>query len=208
MNETDKEFLDFGSYSTTDIWESDVTFAPESGTTTPTFGTFTIPTRDDPDEVEGMITVTLQNDNNDSNTPARYEIVSTATPATVRVIDVPLPTLSITAASNDVNEGGDADNEAKFVVTSLIDPIQTLTVNYTPYQEGDYVDTTNFSIDEDPQDNTKNLLKSIDLTFQANDDNTRWTATIAVPLRARDNKDAANGTIRIVLRTTHDWSKL
>ena len=44
------------------------------------------------------ITITLHDDNNDSNIPARYEVASTATPATVRVIDVPLPTLEISTS--------------------------------------------------------------------------------------------------------------
>ena len=198
VNETDKEFLNFGSYSSTDVWESDVTFTPKTGTTTPTFGTFTIPTRDDPNEVTGDIIVTLQADNNDSNTPARYVIAPSASPATVEVIDVPIPTFSISAKSSEINEGGDVDNEAKFIVSTPINPRQEFTINYTTEQvSGNYIEST-FLTPSDPA-NPTNLSKSIDLTFQPNNTGDLWTAVIPIPLRAKDGLDAANGTIMIAL---------
>ena len=193
------------TYDSDDIWDSVVTFGPDPDSTLqtkPIIGRFTIPTQEDTDASggTGVIEVALHADNNESPTPARYELLNpSATPATVDVNLVPITTLSIRPNGNSVAEGG---GNAEFIVSTPVDPINALLVKYTPthtYTEAseNYIDTTRYTIDP------ANPSKEVTLNFQpnTNDPPDLWTATISIPLRDKDNVDTADGTIQIELNT-------
>ena len=206
VNETGKEFLnitkdDGTTYTPSEIWETEVMFAPDPNSALdpkPIIGTIDIPTRDDPDEEEGDIVVTLQADNNDSNTPARYELANPNTPGMVNVIDVPSLALSVMAKNSVIREGGsNTSTDAVFIVSTPVDPVQPLSFKYTT--------THTFTKDSENYLHSGYTAgqKTATRTFQPNDPQnpTLWTTEILIPLRPIDMVDEENGTLMIVLDT-------
>ena len=136
-----EEFLNVSGGASAANRTSDPIEFKQIGDSTDWTGTLEIPTKDDTTAASGEIKVTLKAD--DINTPAKYTISATEADytATVDVVDIPTPILSIADITTPVTEG----NMVKFMVSADADPRgrRTIPVNFTPTVTGtNFLDTT------------------------------------------------------------------
>ena len=195
---TTGEFLTFGSYQSDDIWESDVTFETDENSSDdpkPIIGKLIVPIQYDPINNTGTITVNFHDD--DTNIPVHYN--PPANPATISVSNAPRPELSIAVETDSIDEGGDANGNAKFLVSTMINPgIDPLPITYTPthtFREpsDNFLNTAMYTIDP------ANPSKSITLEFTRLTGPVRWVSEILIPLRDKDGKDTDHGTLMLEL---------
>ena len=156
-------------------------------------GTLPVPTKDDTTATEGEIKVTLKAD--DFNSPAKYTISATETDytATVDVVDIPEPTLSIANITTPITEG----NMVKFMVTADEDPRgpRTIPVNFTPMVTGtNFLDTTR------TDKMTSGTMASADLKFEPVLNSTDFVAELEIfVVDIPDGVDTDRGMITVRL---------
>ena len=162
-----------------------VRFTRPEGTTEPFTYTFSVPTIVDNSEPYGSISVELL-----ENTVADTYDVNIENSVGAIIVST-LPVLSIAPLNPEVNEGDDLI----FIVTSTEDPgMEGLIVNYTINEDENsfYRHSTVTTGSQDPINLTFSQADSTDITSP-------WTAEIRVQLRDRDQIDAINGAITLVL---------
>ena len=155
-------------------------------------GTFTIPTQEDTSHDDGIISVTLLEDNN-INLPQDYKLTDNPAKhtATVEIDDTPTVTLSIEPHSETAIEG--TGNSVKFIVTASVEPNPNPVtgVNMTITQTGDYLESTT------PP--TSSLTFEEVTIGEGPDSTTKWQEVIELPLRVTDSVDKPNGSATITL---------
>ena len=168
-------------------------FDPATGNVPPYTATIAVPTMDDTANATGEIIVTLVDDTADANGDKNYTLHPPADSATyprsasVAVIQVPKPELSIIDISSPVTEGG----MISFTVKADTNPIQALTFNYTPRNmKGSFLDTNDGASGEFRIARSK--------MFVQKSGSTDWTTDISIPT-GTDDRDTDHGTITILL---------
>ena len=166
-----------------------LTFAGSSGSYT---ATLSFATKDDTSDAngQGTITVTLKENTTNSGT---YTVSSRSgeNTATVSVIEVPTPELTIHNVAVPANEG----SVANIVVRASENPKRTLRFNYTPTE----TNTTYLApIDQDSTSKGSGTSRYVDLTFAQATPNSSdpWLATIAM---ATQQAVGLEGTISVQL---------
>ena len=147
--------------------------------------TLSIPTVADDNLPSGSFSVLLES-NSTLNT---YDVDENNKTATVTVYKV--STLSLSTSKTQANEG----EELVFIVTADFDPRpieDPLTIAYTPT-----IANTDFL----PSTLTSGDSTSIDLIFTQVSPSTDWTARIPIQLKAVDNIDTPDGSIKVALDT-------
>ena len=170
--------------------------------------TLSVLTRDDPNDDAGIITITLKDDADpkdytiDTSAVAGTDPVEYNHTATVSVIDVPNPTLSIADIVDPITEG----QTITFVITATEDPKRELDVRYTPVDtKGSFLRVTQ---DEDGNSQGTGVVrtkKSLEFT-QANS-SAPWIAEITIPTgrdtpTGTDSVDSDHGTITVTLNSS------
>ena len=192
---------DTGYTSGRDYKETITFVADTTPGSTKYFGTLEIPTKDDPDQSSGRITVTIRTDD---TVPADYVLATDTTKRSASVSVNNYPTLSIAHPQTSVDEGSGTTN---FVVTSSFNPnvldgspatSVTLSVNYSITETG--ISNLHSSI-------TPGAQTPIDLVFTQVDDQdplSPWTANIPVQLRNADNINKSHGEVTVALAAVSD----
>ena len=183
------DFLDSSGQIANQDWMKQLTFTSDNPSD-PYTSILEVPTQDDATLTAGSITVTLKDDT--SNSPKLYTIsaITALKIATVSVIDRPNPSLTITAKERSILEG----DMANFVITANKNPINPLSVKYTPTENAPaeatpYLDSTH----------TSQVSTSKSLTFRQIHSKAPWTSEIQIPFRTANGNDEPHADFSIVL---------
>ena len=166
-----------------------ITFADVGGKSVAMLSVATVADASDEDGV-GTITITLKEDPETTDSYTVISIDSRAT-ASVSVIEVPEPVLSIVSTSVPVDEG----SMAAIIVEASENPKRPLTFKYTPTETGtEYL----APVDEDGVTKGTGMERTVSLEFSqatpGSDD--PWLATLNLMTKEHD---ALSGTITVAL---------
>ena len=165
-----------------------------AGNNEPYTGDLSISTQDDANLTAGSISIDLQDDT--INTPKKYTLspISRLRSAIGNIIDVPNPTLSISAKYDAMLEG----EMLNFIVTASKNPKQMLMVKYTPTEDTPLGDR-HFDSTHATYPHTTQISTTQELEFRQLHINAPWSSEIHIPVRNVDGKDADNSNISVTL---------
>ena len=172
-------------YSSGDTYSKKIDFS-EDPITKKISGTLSVPTKVDQNNTNGIITVTILDD---ESVTKNYTLVNDTSKHSAQVSVKNYPKLSISHEHPNVDEN---ERAAYFIVAASYDPGEKLSVNYTVTESSSNFRHTSVKTESQT---------SIVLTFAQNSlpTNTDWTAKIPIQLRGDDNLDSTDGEIKVTL---------